>query len=99
MRRGAWLIYVRLRGVHSTLGTVCFCFLFRGAGLSDRVGGGPLTERLKTLAPVAEGGRSDTFCLSPCCPLATLFTPTSSAISMGYSVPLDSQVWTEPQSL
>ena len=34
------------RGTPAARGGVCFCFLWRGAGPSDPVGGGPLTERL-----------------------------------------------------
>ena len=39
------------RGACLRLGPVCFCFLFRGPGPSRRAGGGPLSERLKTLGP------------------------------------------------
>ena len=38
--------------------TVCFCFLFGGPGPSEAAGGGPLTERLKTLGPVYLGMRT-----------------------------------------
>jgi len=33
----------------------CFCFLRRGPGPSEVAGGGPLTERSKTLAPACRG--------------------------------------------
>ena len=43
--------YLRAHRPENRLKTFCFCFLRRGPGPSEVAGGGPLTERSKTLGP------------------------------------------------